>query len=311
MLYFIEYSKKKGVHMAMFPCPECKTLISETAETCPKCGAKITEDVVRSMKVEKEKRKKKTAKILTIGCLIPSAIIFLFIIISIVVGVAATTGTTGTAGAQSGPNLKTISSKKFGMTKVTMVLILDKERADDASLTSFAKEKIDNSSLDFVFFYTDKTKIPNLNSSKDALSAIPLEGFYAKYTSERGLELNTNKYVVQPAKGPLKIIKLEEKEKKGSYGINRWLTYYVQNYTDTKETDDAMIAIAKKAEYSDGGQTEVFFFNNKEKAPKLALDGGWGNNESENSWNQKYQSICVGYYINDGSDAGDFSKGWK
>ena len=37
--------------MALIPCPECKKRISETAESCPKCGYELTPEKVEEVKV--------------------------------------------------------------------------------------------------------------------------------------------------------------------------------------------------------------------------------------------------------------------
>ena len=72
-----------------------------------------------------------------------------------------------------------------------------------------------------------------------------------------------------------------------------------------------MIQVAKQLPFSEDGLTEVFFFNDKANAPKLADDGGWNANESQNSWNAKYGKYCVGYFIVGGGSTGEFSRGWK
>ena len=38
--------------MARIPCPECKKQISDTAESCPKCGHKLTSEEVAKIKKE-------------------------------------------------------------------------------------------------------------------------------------------------------------------------------------------------------------------------------------------------------------------
>lgn len=52
--------------VAMFQCPDCKKLISENAETCPKCGRKVVpEDVLKWE--EANERSKKAGKKIGIG----------------------------------------------------------------------------------------------------------------------------------------------------------------------------------------------------------------------------------------------------
>jgi hypothetical protein len=198
-----------------------------------------------------------------------------------------------------------VYQKKFGLTVITMCLFTD---LSDNSMVDIGKKIVGNSKFSWVFFYNDKTKIKNINKSTDAIDAMPADGFYAKYSNEYGFQKNENLYITKPTKGPLKIIALENKTKKSIY---RWYTYYVENYTDSEASDKAMIKIAKDLPYSNDGFTEVFFFNDKNNAPKLDKDGGWAANESQNSWNAKYGKYCVGYYsIGSGYD-GEFSKGWK
>lgn len=202
-------------------------------------------------------------------------------------------------------NYEIVYQKKFGMTDIIMCFVSD---TNDATLKDIGSNIIGNSKIAFVFFYTDKSKIKDINQSSDALDAMPSDGYVAEYSTENGFKKNINTYIVEKPKGPIKIIFLEQKTRKSKY---RWYTYYVENYTDTKETDNKMIKIAEKAKYSDDGFTEIFFFNNKHNAPKLASDGGWGDNESQNSWNEKYGKYCVGYYSVGGGYSGEFSKGWK
>jgi len=177
-----------------------------------------------------------------------------------------------------------------------------------AVLIKLGRELIVPRPFQFVFFYTDKAMIKDITKCTNLLEAIPGDGFFAKFSGEGGYNKNVNKYIISEPKGDVKIIPLENKTKKS---VGKWYTYYVENYTDTKETDDKMIAVAQTLPYNTEELTEVFFFNNKDNAPKLESDGGWGSNESMNSWNQKYGKYCVGYYSVGQGYSAEFTKGWK
>ena len=112
--------------------------------------------------------------------------------------------------------------------------------------------------------------------------------------------------------GEVKIILVEHRERIGKGLLKakyRWYTYYVGNYYDSDETDNKMKRICNKLPFDNNGFTEAYFFNDRENIPKLAKDGGWGSNESQNSWNAKYGKYCVGYFtIGAGDKEGEFSK---
>ena len=61
--------------MAQIPCPECKRQISETAESCPKCGNKLTAEAVTMAK--------KRQRDFQIGCLVVFAIFVIIPILAI------------------------------------------------------------------------------------------------------------------------------------------------------------------------------------------------------------------------------------
>ena len=61
--------------MARIPCPECKKQISETAESCPKCGYKLTPE-------EAKKIKQKTQN-MQMGCVIVSGIAIFIAMLSV------------------------------------------------------------------------------------------------------------------------------------------------------------------------------------------------------------------------------------
>lgn len=87
--------------MAMIQCPDCKKAISENAETCPKCGRKITPNDIAKWKEERE-RAKKNGKILGVGLCI---IVIAFSLISAISGPP----TGGAAGGHGKPNSFTTS----------------------------------------------------------------------------------------------------------------------------------------------------------------------------------------------------------
>ena len=57
--------------MAQIPCPECNRRISETAESCPKCGCKLTPEKIE----EAKKKDKRITTEVAIGCLTPFVIV--------------------------------------------------------------------------------------------------------------------------------------------------------------------------------------------------------------------------------------------
>jgi hypothetical protein len=199
-----------------------------------------------------------------------------------------------------------ISEKKFGLTTITICYISDTSANE---LITIGKSIVGHDELSFAFFYTDSSQIKDITQFTNALDAIPGDGFFAKYTVETGLEKNINLYsTINQINGPIEIVFLESKSRKSKY---YWYTYYVKNFADNKETELKMIEVAKQAKYTNNGFTEVFFFNDSINAPKLASDGGWGKDESQNSWNKKYGKYCVGYYSVGGGYSGEFTKGWK
>lgn len=199
-----------------------------------------------------------------------------------------------------------ISKEKFGLTTITLCYISDTSAIE---LNNIGKSIVEQDELSFVFFYTDSSQIKDISKFSNALDALPGDGFFAKFTLENGLEKNVTLYSTKnPVNGPIEIVLLDTKSRKSKYF---WYTYYVRNFTDNKECELKMIEVAKQANYTNDGFTEVFFFNDSINAPKLAPDGGWGKNESQNSWNKKYGQYCIGYYSVGGGYSGEFTKGWK
>ena len=59
--------------MALIACPECEKQMSDTAESCPDCGYKLTPEIVESIKkdeTEKEEKEKQQQEATNKGCLI-------------------------------------------------------------------------------------------------------------------------------------------------------------------------------------------------------------------------------------------------
>ena len=81
--------------MALIACPECEKQMSDTAESCPDCGYKLTPEIVESIKkdeaekaekAEKEKQQQEANnKSCLIGCLIFLGICILMAIIPVIV----------------------------------------------------------------------------------------------------------------------------------------------------------------------------------------------------------------------------------
>jgi hypothetical protein len=209
---------------------------------------------------------------------------------------------------RTAPDYEIVAQKHFGASGISSVTMCAVSTTDQKRLQEIGKRLVGNNQLAFVYFYSDRNNVKDIGSARYVSEAAPADGFIAQYTIGGGLQMNANTYVVKPASGAMKIIPLQQKTRKSVF---RWYTYYVENYADTKETDNKMIQIAKQLPFSEDGLTEVFFFNDKANAPKLADDDGWNANESQNSWNAKYGKYCVGYFIVGGGSPGEFSKGWK
>ncbi|HQI46615.1 MAG TPA: hypothetical protein PLC59_11215 [Bacteroidales bacterium] len=120
----------------------------------------------------------------------------------------------------------------------------------------------------------------------------------------------TKKEIKAKPIGPISITLIESRTKKTPRYTLRMYSYFVKNFYDDKKTNEKMIETAKKLPFDNDGLTEVFFFNDKEKSPKMDPNFGWGRNESQNSWNTKYGKYCVGYFTIGLDDDGTFSKGW-
>lgn len=63
--------------MALINCPECKRLISDTADFCPHCGFKLSQEIVEEIKRQKENKRTK------IDCLIFLILFAILIVIGI------------------------------------------------------------------------------------------------------------------------------------------------------------------------------------------------------------------------------------
>jgi hypothetical protein len=61
----------KGACMPIYRCPDCHGKISDTAESCPKCGAKITPEVLAGIKpknFDQPKKRDQTLALGVVGC---------------------------------------------------------------------------------------------------------------------------------------------------------------------------------------------------------------------------------------------------
>ncbi|MFH2059977.1 MAG: zinc ribbon domain-containing protein [Pseudomonadota bacterium] len=65
--------------MALIQCPECKKRISDTVDSCPNCGYKITPEKIAEVK----KQASNNLKVFGVGCL---SIVIFFIIIGVMTG---------------------------------------------------------------------------------------------------------------------------------------------------------------------------------------------------------------------------------
>ncbi|NTW33163.1 MAG: hypothetical protein HGB12_11145 [Bacteroidetes bacterium] len=141
--------------------------------------------------------------------------------------------------------------------------------------------------------------------TKDSMAKVEIANSIAKEQKAKAdLEL-------KKSLDPVIITFIESKTKNTPMATYRMYSYFVKNYFDDKETKNKMIKVASKLPYSKNGLTEVFFFNNQKKMPNMDKIYGWGDNESQNSWNEKYGKYCVGYYTMGVDDNGTFSKGWN
>ena len=64
--------------MALIACPECEKQMSDTAESCPDCGYKLTPEIVESIKkdeTEKAEKEKQQQEAINKGCLIGGLIV--------------------------------------------------------------------------------------------------------------------------------------------------------------------------------------------------------------------------------------------
>ena len=69
--------------MALIGCPDCSKQISDTADCCPNCGFKLTEDIVSKIKEEGELKQKsalKTANHCVTGCMLFPILLFILVI---------------------------------------------------------------------------------------------------------------------------------------------------------------------------------------------------------------------------------------
>jgi hypothetical protein len=186
----------------------------------------------------------------------------------------------------------------------------------------------ENSNLGWAFIYDNRSRIIMVEGFDNVGEAVEAAdgGYIASFDkSAIGEQFYKNESTLSYDKvesekkafkenGEVKIIQLDAKIRTGKGTIKpiyRWFTFYVENFFDSEKTYDKIKEECYKLPFDPNGFTIAYFFNNKEKAPKLAEDGGWASNESQDSWNKKYAFICIGYFeIGSGDNKGYFSKRW-
>ena len=72
--------------MALIPCPECEKQISDTAESCPDCGYKLTSEIVDSIKRDEAEKKKQQEVAADKGCVVAASIVGGITILAIIIG---------------------------------------------------------------------------------------------------------------------------------------------------------------------------------------------------------------------------------
>ncbi|MCK4739546.1 MAG: hypothetical protein KAT46_06320 [Deltaproteobacteria bacterium] len=72
--------------MALITCPECKKEISDTADSCPNCGCKITPEMLAEIK-EEQLSQQKIKKVVGIGCGF-FIVIILFVMVALFLSVS-------------------------------------------------------------------------------------------------------------------------------------------------------------------------------------------------------------------------------
>ena len=80
----IKISMIKGGFMALISCPECEKQISETAESCPECGYKLTAEVVASVKKDEAEVEKQPQKTTKPGCVVALGIVLVILLVKLI-----------------------------------------------------------------------------------------------------------------------------------------------------------------------------------------------------------------------------------
>ena len=70
--------------MALISCPECEKQISETAESCPECGYKLTAEVVASIKKDEAEMEKQPQKTTKPGCVVALGIVLVILLVKLI-----------------------------------------------------------------------------------------------------------------------------------------------------------------------------------------------------------------------------------
>ena len=266
------------------------------------------------------------------GC---ASVILLLVIIASTVAICLLNSCSGggkqskDSNVQEQGQIRVIYEKKFGMTQIYMCLVHD---TNWKIIQAESNELLKKSEIGFVYCYDDSSKIKNIISYNNPFDAFPDEGvgYVCEIIKRPGDPIEFNKfadnYRRKEAPGNISRIKfvlIEKKERNGRTQKNatfRWYVFFVENFYDNKEVYELMKKEAMKLPVDDPnsnipnsqkqGFTNIFFFIDKEKLPKLAKDGGWGAKESANSMDKKFGKYLVGHITLGAGEDLYFSKGF-
>lgn len=152
---------------------------------------------------------------------------------------------------------------------------------------------------------------------QDSVDKAETEKYYSDKEKERQKSIDYSKNYKAPEKkknlSKAKISRVEYRENKTKGYKIRWITYYVENYTDDKDTYEKMKDVAYEITKNDVKDvTNIFFFKNRKNIPPLAKDGkGWAAGYSQNDFNYTYGKDCIGWYYKESRSMGELSKSWN